>query len=89
MLLMQEPKVMLVDEPIAGMTQQEIERTAELLLSLQGQQTIVVVEHDMAFIRTIADKVTVLHEGAVLTEGTMDEIHKDPRVIQVYLGAAC
>ena len=89
MLLMQEPKVMLVDEPIAGMTQHEIERTAELLLSLQGQHTIVVVEHDMAFIRTIADKVTVLHEGAVLTEGTMDEIHNDSRVIQVYLGAAC
>ncbi len=86
MLLMQEPKVMLVDEPIAGMTHQEIERTAELLLSLQGQRSIVVVEHDMEFVRSIASKVTVLHEGSVLTEGTMDEVQNDPRVIQVYLG---
>ncbi len=86
MLLMQEPKVMLVDEPIAGMTHQEIECTAELLLSLQGQHSIVVVEHDMEFVRSIASKVTVLHEGSVLTEGTMDEVQNDPRVIQVYLG---
>jgi len=86
MLLMQEPKVMLVDEPIAGMTHQEIERTAELLLSLQGKHSIVVVEHDMEFVRSIARKVTVLHEGSVLTEGTMDEVQNDPRVIQVYLG---
>ncbi|PPD49913.1 MAG: urea ABC transporter ATP-binding protein UrtD [Methylobacter sp.] len=86
MLLMQEPKVMLVDEPIAGMTHQEIERTAELLLSLQGERSLVVVEHDMEFVRSIARKVTVLHEGSVLTEGTMDEVQNDPRVIQVYLG---
>ncbi|GAB6140974.1 urea ABC transporter ATP-binding protein UrtD [Methylosoma difficile] len=86
MLLMQEPKVMLVDEPIAGMTHQEVERTAELLLSLQGKHSIVVVEHDMEFVRSIARKVTVLHEGSVLTEGTMDEVQNDPRVIQVYLG---
>jgi len=86
MLLMQEPKVMLVDEPIAGMTHQEVERTAELLLSLQGRHSIVVVEHDMEFVRSIARKVTVLHEGSVLTEGTMDEVQNDPRVIQVYLG---
>lgn len=86
MLLMQEPKVMLVDEPIAGMTHQEIERTAELLLSLQGERSLVVVEHDMEFVRSIAKKVTVLHEGTVLTEGTMDEVQNDPRVIQVYLG---
>ena len=86
MLLMQEPKVMLVDEPIAGMTHQEIERTAELLLSLQGKHSIVVVEHDMEFVRSIARKVTVLHEGSVLTEGSMDEVQNDPRVIQVYLG---
>jgi len=86
MLLMQEPKVMLVDEPVAGMTHQEVERTAELLLSLQGKRSIVVVEHDMEFIRSIANRVTVLHEGAVLTEGTMDEVQNDPRVIQVYLG---
>ncbi|MDD2738678.1 MAG: urea ABC transporter ATP-binding protein UrtD [Methylomonas lenta] len=86
MLLMQEPKVMLVDEPIAGMTHQEVERTAELLLSLQGKHSIVVVEHDMEFVRSIARKVTVLHEGSVLTEGTMDEVQNDARVIQVYLG---
>jgi urea transport system ATP-binding protein len=86
MLLMQEPKVMLVDEPIAGMTHQEIERTAELLVSLQGKHSLVVVEHDMEFVRSIAKKVTVLHEGSVLTEGTMDMVQKDPRVIQVYLG---
>jgi len=86
MLLMQEPKVMLVDEPVAGMTHQEIERTAQLLLSLQGERSVVVVEHDMEFIRSIAKRVTVLHEGSVLTEGTMDEVQNDPRVIQVYLG---
>ncbi len=86
MLLMQEPRVMLVDEPVAGMTHQEIDRTAELLLSLQGKHSVIVVEHDMEFIRSIAKKVTVLHEGSVLTEGTMDEVQNDPRVIQVYLG---
>jgi urea transport system ATP-binding protein len=86
MLLMQEPKVLLVDEPVAGMTHQEMERTAELLLSLQGRHTVVVVEHDMEFVRSIARRVTVLHEGSVLTEGTMDEVQNDPRVIQVYLG---
>ncbi len=86
MLLMQDPKVMLVDEPVAGMTHQEIDRTAELLLSLRGKHSVVVVEHDMEFVRSIANKVTVLHEGYVLTEGTMDEVQSDPRVIQVYLG---
>lgn len=86
MLLMQEPLVMLVDEPVAGMTHQEVERTAELLLSLQGQHSIIVVEHDMEFVRSIARKITVLHEGSVLTEGSMDEVQNDPRVIQVYLG---
>jgi urea transport system ATP-binding protein len=87
MLLMQEPKILLVDEPVAGMTHQETERTAELLLSLQGQHTVVVVEHDMEFVRSIARKVTVLHEGSVLTEGGMDEVQNDPRVIEVYLGS--
>lgn len=86
MLLMQEPKVMLVDEPVAGMTHQEIERTAQLLISLQGERSVIVVEHDMEFVRSIAKRVTVLHEGSVLTEGTMDEVQNDPRVIQVYLG---
>ena len=87
MLLMQRPKVLLVDEPVAGMTHQETERTAELLLSLAGKHSVVVVEHDMEFVRSIARTVTVLHEGAVLTEGTMEEVQSHPRVIEVYLGA--
>ena len=87
MLLMQKPKLLLVDEPVAGMTHQETERTAELLLSLAGKHSVVVVEHDMEFVRSIARKVTVLHEGSVLTEGTMDEVQNHPRVIEVYLGA--
>jgi urea transport system ATP-binding protein len=87
MLLMQQPKVLLVDEPVAGMTHQETERTAELLLSLEGKHSVVVVEHDMEFVRSIARRVTVLHEGSVLTEGRMDEVQNDPRVIEVYLGA--
>ena len=86
MLLAQNPKVLLVDEPVAGMTQPEMERTAELLRSLAGQHTVVVVEHDMEFVRSIARNVTVLHEGHVLAEGPMDVIQKNPRVIEVYLG---
>jgi urea transport system ATP-binding protein len=87
MLLMQEPQLMLVDEPVAGMTHQETERTAELLVSLAGERSVVVVEHDMEFVRSIARRVTVLHEGRVLTEGDMDTVQNDPRVIEVYLGA--
>jgi urea transport system ATP-binding protein len=87
MLLMQEPKVLLVDEPVAGMSQQEMERTAELLKQLAGERTVIVVEHDMDFVRGIAQNVTVLHEGKVLAEGKMDQVQKDPRVIEVYLGA--
>ena len=87
MLLMQEPKVLLVDEPVAGMTPQETERTGELLLSLAGRHSVVVVEHDMAFVRSIARRVAVLHEGRVLTEGGMDAVQSDPRVVEVYLGA--
>ena len=87
MLLMQEPELLLVDEPVAGMTPQEIERTAALLQSLAGEHSVVVVEHDMEFVRSIARRVTVLHEGRVLAEGQMDEVQKDPRVIEVYLGA--
>jgi urea transport system ATP-binding protein len=87
MLLMQEPQLLLVDEPVAGMTPQEIERTAELLRSLAGEHSVVVVEHDMDFVRSIARRVTVLHEGRVLAEGDMDQVQKDPRVIEVYLGA--
>jgi urea transport system ATP-binding protein len=87
MLLMQEPELLLVDEPVAGMTPQETERTAELLLSLAGEHSIIVVEHDMDFVRSIAKQVTVLHEGRVLSEGDMDYVQNDPRVIEVYLGA--
>jgi urea transport system ATP-binding protein len=87
MLLCQEPKVLLVDEPVAGMTQPEMERTAELLRSLAGRHTVVVVEHDMEFVRSIARKVTVLHEGKVLAEGSMDSIQANPRVREVYLGS--
>ena len=86
MLLMQDPRLLLVDEPVAGMTPQEVERTAELLLSLAGKHSVVVVEHDMEFVRSIARTVTVLHEGSVLAEGSMDTVQNDPRVIEVYLG---
>ncbi len=86
MLLMQNPRVLLVDEPVAGMTGEETDRTAELLLSLAGRHSVVVVEHDMAFVRSIARKVTVLHQGSVLAEGSMDQVQNDPRVIEVYLG---
>ncbi len=87
MLLMQDPELLLVDEPVAGMTPQEIERTARLLQSLEGEHSVVVVEHDMDFVRSIAKRVTVLHEGRVLAEGDMNQVQKDPRVIDVYLGA--
>ena len=87
MLLAQEPRLLLVDEPVAGMTPQEVERTAELLLSLAGKHSVMVVEHDMDFVRSIANKVTVLHEGHVLAEGSIDEVQADPRVIEVYLGS--
>ena len=86
MLLAQDPSILLVDEPIAGMTHQETERTAELLLGLSGKHTVVVVEHDMDFIRSIARTVTVLHQGRVLCEGSMDHCQNDPKVIEVYLG---
>ena len=87
MLLMQEPELLLVDEPVAGMTPHEIERTAHLLRSLAGEHTVVVVEHDMDFVRSIARRVTVLHEGSVLADGEMNQVQNDPRVIEVYLGA--
>ncbi|EHA17497.1 urea ABC transporter ATP-binding protein UrtD [Halomonas sp. HAL1] len=87
MLLMQRPRLLLVDEPVAGMTEQEMERTAELLTGLAGKQSVVVVEHDMGFVRSIARQVTVLHQGSVLAEGTMDQVSNDPKVIEVYLGA--
>ena len=86
MLLMQEPRLLLLDEPVAGMSDEETERTAELFLSLAGKHSLVVVEHDMAFIAKIARKVTVLHEGSVLAEGPMERMQNDLRVIEVYLG---
>lgn len=86
MLLVSDPRLLLVDEPVAGMTAQETERTAELLTSLAGERTVVVVEHDMEFVRSIAKTVTVLHQGSVLAEGSMDEVQNNPSVIDVYLG---
>lgn len=87
MLLVQSPRLLLVDEPAAGMTDFETERTAELLLSIAGKHSIIVIEHDMKFVRQIARTVTVLHGGEVLCEGPMDRIQADPRVIEIYLGA--
>jgi urea transport system ATP-binding protein len=86
MLLMQKPRVLLLDEPVAGMTGQEMERTAELFERLAGEHSVIVVEHDMGFVRSIARTVTVLHQGSVLAEGTMDQVQNDPRVVEVYLG---
>lgn len=85
-LLIQDPQLLLVDEPVAGMTPQETERTAELLTSLAGDHSVVVVEHDMEFVRSIAKTVTVLHQGSVLAEGTMQQIQDNPQVREVYLG---
>ncbi len=87
MLLMQEPELLLVDEPVAGMTPQETERTAELLRSLAAEHSLIVVEHDMDFVRAIAKRVTVLHEGRVLADGDMAQVQNDPLVVEVYLGA--
>jgi len=86
MLLAQNPRLLLVDEPVAGMTHEETERTAELLVGLAGQHSVVVVEHDMEFVRSIARTVTVLHEGSVLAEGDMASVQNNPKVAEVYLG---
>lgn len=86
MLLAQDPKLLLVDEPVAGMTDAETEATAELLKDIAKDHSVIVVEHDMAFVRALDCRVTVLHEGAVLAEGALDSVSADQRVIEVYLG---
>jgi urea transport system ATP-binding protein len=86
MLLAQEPRLLLVDEPVAGMTDSETEQTAQLLREINRTRALVVVEHDMAFVRALGVKVTVLHEGSVLSEGSIDHVSADPKVIEVYLG---
>ena len=86
MLLAQDPRLLLVDEPVAGMTDAETEQTAELLRDINRTRSVVVVEHDMAFVRALDVRVTVLHEGSVLSEGTIDHVSEDPRVVEVYLG---
>ncbi len=86
MLVAQSPDLLLVDEPVAGLTDEETEKVGDLLLELAQSHSIIVIEHDMEFVRQIARKVTVLHQGSVLCEGNMDEVQSDPRVIEVYLG---
>jgi urea transport system ATP-binding protein len=86
MLLTQGPKLLLLDEPVAGMSKDERERTGELMTSVARDHTVIVIEHDMEFLRRYASQVTVLHEGRVLIEGSVDEIRDDPRVQEVYLG---
>jgi urea transport system ATP-binding protein len=86
MLLAQDPKLLLVDEPVAGMTDVETHQTAELLKEINQHKTVVVVEHDMAFVRALGVKVTCLHEGSVLAEGTIDQVSSNDRVVEVYLG---
>ena len=88
MLLIQDPQILLVDEPAAGMSDEETERTGELLVGLAGKHSIIVIEHDMVFIRQIAKKVSVLHQGHILKEGTFSEVANDPKVKEVYLGRA-
>ncbi len=86
MLVAQSPDLLLVDEPVAGLTDEETENIGNLLLALAQSHSILVIEHDMEFVRQIARKVTVLHEGSVLCEGSIEEVQNDPRVIEVYLG---
>jgi urea transport system ATP-binding protein len=83
---MQDPELLLVDEPAAGMTDAETAQTAQMLKSISGKQSVVVVEHDMEFVRSLECRVTVLHEGSVLAEGSLEKIQSDPEVIEVYLG---
>ena len=86
MLVGQDPDLLLVDEPVAGLTDEETDLTADLLKSLSGDHTVLVIDHDMEFIRRLESPVTVLHQGHVLCEGSMETIQEDSRVIEVYLG---
>jgi urea transport system ATP-binding protein len=86
MLLMQNAQLLLIDEPAAGMTHQEMDKTIELLQALRKKHTIIVVEHDMDFVRSIESPVTVLHQGSILAEGDMKQIQNNPKVVEVYLG---
>lgn len=86
MLMAQDPELLLVDEPVAGMSPRETERTGELLMALARKHTLIVIDHDMTFVRQIARKVTVLDEGRILCEGTVQEVQRNPKVIEVYLG---
>src|SRR5207249_8497442 len=86
MVMLQDPELLLVDEPVAGMTPRESERTGELLMAMARKHTLIVIEHDMTFVRQIAQTVTVLDEGMTLCEGTVDEVQNNAKVIEVYLG---
>src|SRR5207248_11436870 len=86
MLMAQDPELLLIDEPVAGMSPRETERTGDLLLAMARKHTLLVIDHDMTFVRQIASRVTVLHEGQILSQGTMKEVQRNPKVIEVYLG---
>ena len=88
MVMAQDPELLLVDEPVAGLTDEETARTGDLLLSIAAERSVLVIEHDMEFVRRIARTVTVLHQGTVLCEGPVEQVQRDPRVLQVYLGRA-
>lgn len=86
MVMVQNPELLLIDEPVAGMTDTETEKTADLLRTISKDRSVLVIEHDMKFVRELESRVTVLHEGSVICEGSIDHIHNDPRVIELYLG---